>query len=72
MPGQGRHDAQTVDALALGADEGRGNAAIRVGEPLAGTDPTISEWGNPSCNTGDRGNTEGTWGTETSQYPEEV
>ena len=47
VPGQGRHDAQTVDALALGADEGRGNAAIRVGEPLAGIEPTISEWGNP-------------------------
>jgi len=47
VAGQGRHDAQTVDASALGADEGRGNAAIRRGEPLAGCDPRISEWGNP-------------------------
>ena len=33
--------------MALRADEGRGNAAICVGEPLAGCDPAISEWGNP-------------------------
>jgi hypothetical protein len=37
-----------VDASALRADEGRGNAAISVGEPLAGFEPTISEWGNPA------------------------
>ena len=48
VAGQGRHDAQTVDALALGADEGRGNAAKRSGEPRAGCEPDISEWGNPS------------------------
>jgi len=36
-----------VDASALRADEGRGIAAISVGEPRAGIDPTISEWGNP-------------------------
>ena len=36
-----------VDALALRAEEGRGYAAIWVGEPLAGCDPIISEWGNP-------------------------
>jgi hypothetical protein len=61
-----------VDASALRADEGRGIAAISVGEPRAGFDPPISEWGNPSalvriphvC-------VEGTGGTETSQYPEE-
>jgi hypothetical protein len=35
------------DASALRADEGRGIAAISVGEPRAGIDPTISEWGNP-------------------------
>ena len=44
---QGRHDERRVDALALRADEGRGIAAISVGEPRAGCDPTISEWGNP-------------------------
>ena len=37
-----------MDASALRADEGRGIAAISVGEPRAGIDPTISEWGNPS------------------------
>ena len=58
--------------MALGADEGRGNAAIRVGEPLAGIEPTISEWGNPSCFDRRPRKAEGTWGTETSQYPEEV
>ena len=36
-----------MDASALRADEGRGIAAISVGEPRAGVDPTISEWGNP-------------------------
>ena len=45
---QGRHYEHPVDASALRADEGRGRAAISVGEPRAGTDPTISEWGNPS------------------------
>ena len=44
---QGRQYEQRVDALALRADEGRGIAAISVGEPRAVFDPTISEWGNP-------------------------
>ena len=43
----GRQYEQRVDASALRADEGRGIAAISVGEPRAGIDPTISEWGNP-------------------------
>jgi len=43
-----------VDASALRADEGRGIAAISVGEPRAGTDPTISEWGNPITLCDDR------------------
>ena len=43
----GRQYEQRVDASALRADEGRGIAAISVGEPRAGVDPTISEWGNP-------------------------
>jgi hypothetical protein len=37
-----------VDASARGADEGRGQAAKRLGEPRAGSDPRVSEWGNPS------------------------
>ena len=45
---QGRQYEQRVDASALRADEGRGIAAISVGEPRAGIDPTISEWGNPT------------------------
>ncbi len=50
---QGRHYEQRVDASALRADEGRGIAAISVGEPRAGVDPTISEWGNPlACGPG--------------------
>ena len=44
---QGRHYEQLVDASALRADEGRGIAAISAGEPCAGFDPAISEWGNP-------------------------
>jgi hypothetical protein len=37
----------TVDALASGADEGRGQATKRLGEPRAGCEPRVSEWGNP-------------------------
>ena len=44
---QGRHNERRVDASALRADEGRGIAAISVGERRASVDPTISEWGNP-------------------------
>jgi len=50
------------DASALCADEGRGTAAISVGEARAACDPTISEWGNPTTSVvtsiagGHRGN----------------
>ena len=60
-----------MDALALRAEEGRGIAAISVGEPRAGADPTISEWGNPTSQAGYHRLMEGTGGIETSQYPEE-
>jgi hypothetical protein len=43
-----RNDGHTVDALALGAEEGRGHAAKGPGEALAAGDPGISEWGNPT------------------------
>ena len=46
---QGRQNERMVDALALSAEEGRGNAAKSLGESLAGSDPKISEWGNPLC-----------------------
>ena len=39
------------DASALRAEEGRGYAAISVGEARAACDPTISEWGNPTVTT---------------------
>ena len=58
-----------MDASALRAEEGRGRAAISVGEPRAGTDPTISEWGNPSTFVETVVTTEGTGGTETSHVP---
>ena len=32
--------------MAFEGDEGRGLAAISLGEPLAGFDPGIPEWGN--------------------------
>ena len=51
---QGRHKEQLEDASALRADEGRGIATIRVGEPRAGIEPTISEWGNPAALRGYR------------------
>jgi len=55
-----------MDALALRADEGRGTAPISRGEPLAGCDPRMSEWGNPPLR-GDGRKTGGTRPTETSQ-----
>ena len=59
-----------MDASALRADEGRGIAAISVGEPRAGVDPTISEWGNPVVvMTMTAVSAEGTGGTETSHVP---
>jgi hypothetical protein len=68
---QGRQYEQRVDASALRADEGRGIAAISVGEPRAGVDPTISEWGNPIVvmTMTASYDAEGTGGTETSHVP---
>ena len=42
------YEGYTVDALVPRGDERRGQAAISSGEPLAGCNPEISEWGNPS------------------------
>ena len=59
-----------MDASALRADEGRGIATIRVGEPRAGIEPTISEWGNPIASAMTATFVaEGTGGTETSHVP---
>jgi len=37
-----------VDALALFADEGRGDRRNEEGELHPSDDPSVSEWGNPS------------------------
>ena len=59
-----------MDASALRADEGRGIATIRAGEPRAGIDPAISEWGNPTLFRVTASLlAEGTGGTETSHVP---
>ncbi len=68
---------RTVDVLAPGADEGRGRLRYASGSCQPSCDPRISEWGKPS--TSDVvlpaseyiGCVEGTWGSETSQYPQE-
>jgi hypothetical protein len=65
-----------VDALALGADEGRDEAAKSFGELQVSFDPEISEWGNPpgvmgGIHTEYIGMRRQTRGTETSKYPEE-
>jgi len=40
-------DGRAVDALACGADEGRGDAARRPGERLPRDEPGVPEWSNP-------------------------
>jgi hypothetical protein len=37
-----------VDALACRADEGRGDAAKRLGEWLPHDEPRVPEWSNPA------------------------
>ncbi len=64
-----------VDALALGADEGRGRLRYASGSCQPSVDPRMSEWGKPG--TSDVvspvpeyiGYGGGTRGSETSQYP---
>ena len=47
-------------------------AAKMHGEPQAGIDPCVSEWGNPAGRSPVTGQGPGrTRGTETSQYPQE-
>jgi hypothetical protein len=67
--GQGRQYAHMVDASARRADEGRGRAAISVGESRADCEPTISEWGNPAASAATPVIGEGTGGTEPSHVP---
>jgi hypothetical protein len=66
-----------VDALASGAEEGRGSLRYAPGSRQPDFDPGISEWGNPIGRHGPSplsehiGQLEGTRGSETSQYPQE-
>jgi len=65
------YEVRMVDALASRAFEGRGTAAISLGEPLAGFDPGISEIRKRSQVYPCESEMTGTWRTETSQYPQE-
>ena len=66
-----------MDALASGADEGRGSLRYASGSRQPDFDPGISEWGNLAPVMGCRrrlneiGRLVGTRGSETSQYPQE-
>ena len=66
-----------MDALASGADEGRGSLRYASGSRQPDFDPGISEWGNLAPVMGCRrrlneiGRLVGTRGSETSHYPQE-
>jgi len=66
-----------VDALAPRGDEGRGWLRKAPGSCQPSVDPEMSEWGNPPRRIAAVprsefiGPEERTWGSETSQYPEE-
>ena len=70
-------EGHMVDALASRADEGRRSLRYALGSWQPSVDPGVSEWGNlagvmssyPRLN--EIGCVEGTWGSETSQYPQE-
>ena len=62
-----------ADGGCLG-DKGRRRTwytAKSAGEPYAGVNPAVSEWGNPAREERVTPQGEGTRGTETSKYPEE-
>ena len=62
-----------ADGGCLG-DKGRRRTwytAKSTGEPCAGRDPVVSEWGNPTRDERATPKGEGTRGSETSEYPEE-
>ena len=66
----------TVDALAPSAEEGRGSlrkAARSREQALSRRYPTgETRWSEPPPSTAEHiGGKKGTWGTETSKYPEE-
>ena len=76
--GECRREVKVIRAYGgcLGAKSRRRTqqAAKSYGEPQAGIDPWVSEWGNPAevmlCYPTLRSR-KGTRGTETSKYPEE-
>ena len=57
--------------LGTGSRRRTRQAAIVPGEPHAGFDPGVSEWGNPGREGGLSRQGTATGGTETSKYPEE-
>ena len=63
--------------LGIGRRRRTRKTAISPGEPSAGVDPGVSEWGNPATLVGRRrraneiARRDHTGGSETSQYPEE-
>ena len=66
----------TVNALVPDADEGRGSlrkaSGSREQAPIRGYPNGETRWSEPPALTVEHiGSREGTWGTETSQYPEE-
>ena len=65
---------QSVDALAVKAEEGRFKPAKVIGEVARTYDPVVSEWGNLArfiWLLRDVSRVSGTWGTEISKYPKE-
>ena len=65
---------QSVDALAVKAEEGRFKSAKVIGEVTRTYDPVVSEWGNLArfiWLLRDVSRVSGTWGTEISKYPKE-
>ena len=70
------YEGLTEDALAPDADEGRGSlrkaSGSREQAPIRGYPNGETRWSEPPARAAEHiGGDEGTWGTETSQYPEE-
>jgi hypothetical protein len=66
----------TVDALVPDAEEGRGSlrkaSGSREQAPIRGYPNGETRWSEPPALSAEHiGRGEGTWGTETSKYPEE-
>lgn len=70
-----RKKVHTVDALAVGGEEGRVSLRKASGSWHKSDNPKIPEWGNPATwvviTDWIHRSVKRTWGTETSKYPEE-